>query len=613
MSVAVLPFNAGEETTPGLARQLANFAAEIVRSRTGADVHAVNYLARVDEKEPARLVHVNPSTELNEAELLGQLFEQTDATKAMDGLLKQEGDSFKLVARVFEKGNNTPLASGEYEFTYETILPAMRGVIDVLCKGNDLALPDETKDDLELFGTNDGTAFAKFLDGYDALQYIEKTQGQVIEQYNPAYSFDVLNEAIALDKDWEAPQTVLLQMARICTQMRLGNADILENALAKMQETLPEDDRPLIVLGELYQGVGEPNKAIEVIEKAIALNPEESALYTRLGIAQQSLEMMANAEQNFRKAVEMEGPDKPTMGFLAQVLQLTERMHEVPPLWKSVVDASPANGHAWANYAASLFQAGSQAEGLRAFDEGMEKAEEPIVVKRLYAPALASVGEHDRAMDMYEDCIDVAPNDIQLLLEYAQTLQAADRSFEIPKILRDVLGSNPDPNTRAQTLAWLVELEQPKRVESVQQAKDKLDANEFEAAIKILRPMRNWLADYWKMWALYAAALNRTGDHREAEEASKKLIELFPGNEIGFAELANALGPQGKHEEQYNAMRYGYSIIPNNLPILLNLGLAAKRLGRAEEAQHIAAQIRGAVGDNPELEPVLKDIETPMA
>jgi Flp pilus assembly protein TadD len=150
-------------------------------------------------------------------------------------------------------------------------------------------------------------------------------------------------------------------------------------------------------------------------------------------------------------------------------------------------------------------------------------------------------------------------------------------------------------------------------VESVQQAKDKLDANEFEAAIKILRPMRNWLADYWKMWALYAAALNRTGDHREAEEASKKLIELFPGNEIGFAELANALGPQGKHEEQYNAMRYGYSIIPNNLPILLNLGLAAKRLGRAEEAQHIAAQIRGAVGDNPELEPVLKDIETPMA
>ena len=212
-------------------------------------------------------------------------------------------------------------------------------------------------------------------------------------------------------------------------------------------------------------------------------------------------------------------------------------------------------------------------------------------------------------MDYYEDVIEMAPGDVQLLIEYAQTLQAAGRTFEVPKVLRDVLGGNPDPNTRAQTLAWLVELEQPKRVESVAQAQEKMNAEDYEGAVKILRPMRSWLADYWKMWALYAAALNRSGDFREAEEASNRLIQLFPGNEIGFAELGNALGPQGKHEEQYNAMRYGLSVLPNSLPIVVNYGLAAKRLGKDDEAKQIAEALRPAAAENKDLQEVVAELE----
>ncbi|MBL8059228.1 MAG: tetratricopeptide repeat protein [Chthonomonas sp.] len=609
MSVAVLPFNAGPETRPTLARQFANFAAEVVRARTQAEVHSVNYLMQVSEEQPAKYANVNPSEGLNEIDMIKQLFEQTQAAAAMDGLLVEKDGKYHLTYRIFANGTEAPVAEETFEFDNTGAFRPMRTMIEELCARAEVVLPAEAQTDDQLFGTANSEAFVKFIEGYDALQYIEKTQGQVINEFNPKFAYDALLEAIQLDSEWEAPYATLLNLCRACTQLRLGRSEDIEEALTKAKSLTPDDIRAMVVLGEFYQAVNNSAKSLEVLQEALKIEDNEPAIYTRIGIAQSALGQVDEAEASFQKAVELEPVDKPSMGFLAQIVAGQGRAHEVPMLWREVVDANPENSHAWANYGASLVQAGNEAEALRAFDEGLEKAKEPLIVKRAYAPALAHVQEFDKAMDYYEDVIEMAPQDVQLLIEYAQTLQAAGRTFEVPKVLRDVLGGNPDPNTRAQTLAWLVELEQPKRVESVAQAQEKMNAEDYEGAVKILRPMRNWLADYWKMWALYAAALNRSGDFREAEEASNRLIQLFPGNEIGFAELGNALGPQGKHEEQYNAMRYGLSILPNSLPIVVNYGLAAKRLGKTDEAKQVAEALRQAAADNKDLQEVVAELE----
>lgn len=611
MSIAVLPFNAGPETRPTLARQFANFAAEIVRARTGAEVQSVNYLLKIEQTNPPKYANVNPSEGLNEPEMVQQLFQQTDAKVALDGLLVEKDGQFHLTYRVFSRDEEQPVSSETLTFDSAGAFAPMRALVEEVAARAEQVLPPEISKDEELFGTTDAVAFVKFLEGYDALQYIEKTQGQVVAEFNPKFAFDLLIEAIAADKDWEAPYATLVQICRQCANYRIGTAEMLEEVLNKAIELEPSDVRPHIVLGELFQAVNDFDRANDAYEKALTLDPNEPALYTRLGIVQMQRGMPANAEQSFRKAMEMEGEDKPSTGFLANVLQQSGRAHEVPELWKAILDANPKNSHAWANYGGSLMAAGNSAEALRAFDEGLEKAEEDVIVKRSYAPALASVEEWDRAMDLYEDCLDVAPTDIQLLLEYAQTLQNAGRSFEVPKILRDVLGANPDPNTRAQTLAWLVELEQPKRIETVKSAQDRMNENDFEGAVKLLRPMRNWLADYWKMWALYASALNRVEDHREAEDAATKLINLFPGQEIGFVELGNALMSQGKNEEAYNAMRYGMNTINGSLGIAVQYGLACRRAGHVEEAQNMAEQLRRALGEKAaDIEGALKEMET---
>ncbi len=609
MTIAVLPFNAGPGAKPALARQFANFAVDIVREATGVDINAVSYLVKL-EGEPPTFANINPSESLNEPEMLAQFFEQSKMDKTMDGLLEEEpGEKFSLTFRIFNEGVQEPASVETLASAKDQVFSLLRPLVVALSREAGGKISEEMSDDVELFGTENQPAFLAFLEGYDALQYVERSQGQVAAEFSPEPAMDLLLSAIEADQDWEAPYITLIQLCRAAVQMRMGSGETVERVLQKAIEMVPSDGRGLFALGELYEAIGSPAKASETFEKAHELDPAEPAILARLGMAQMTMGMPVNAERNFRRALELEGADKPSTDFLAQVLVATNRAHEVPALWKSLVEANPENGLAHARYAMALMQAGQEEESIRAFDVGLESVAINSVVKRFYAPVLAQKGEMDRAMDLYEDCLDESPTDIPLLLEYAQTLQNSGRQFEVPKILQDVLAANPDTNTRAQTLAWKIELEQPKRIEAVQSASQKIESEDFQGAVRELRPLKNWLADYWKMWLLLSTALNRIGESQEAEDAARRLLNLFPGCEPAYGELVAALGAQGRNDEAYNVMRYAANTIQGSLPIAINLALAAKRVGRDDEARALAKQIREAVGQNIEIEPVLAEIE----
>ncbi len=604
--VATLPFNAAEGTKPALGRQFSNFAGETVRMATGADINPVSFLTQIEDGEGGRAAFVNIADSLLEAEWIAQLFEQSGVDIAVDGLLRQDGDKFELITRFHAKGESEPVHAETDTFLKAGVFSVLQKLVDNLAKYANVELPDEQKN-LD-FGTDNPEAFLKFLEGYDSVTYINQTQGRVAQEFSPEPAIQALLESVKLDREFLGPYETLVQLCRLCAQYRLGSFEVIESALKELTELAPDDFRAFFALGEVYQSINDLNRAADNYEKAIKLEEGEPALYVRLGLVQMAMNMPVNAERHFRKAIELEGQDKPSLDYLAQVLQQTNRAHEIPALWKEQVERFPEDSQARVKYAISLFNEGKEEEGTRAFEDALEMVEDNTIVKRYYAPILAQKQDFDRAMDFYEDCLDVAPADVALLLEYAQTLQAADRSFEVPKILRDVLSANPDPNTRAQTLAWLIELEQPRRTEIVEQARLRMEAGQFEDAIRDLKPLKNWLADYWKMWAMMSSCYNATQQYEEAEDSARRLLELFPGCEPAYGELAAALSGLGKHEEAYNFLRWAASNNPQSLGIHVNLALAANRSGHADEARQLARQIREAVGPNPELDEILNEI-----
>jgi Flp pilus assembly protein TadD len=615
MKLAVLPFNAAEGASPGLGRQFSNFASDAVRAGTDAEINTVSLLTQVDQDGIQRTALVNISEGLLEEQWITDLFKQSQCDVVMDGMLQQPDGKYSLTVRFHKNGEATPIFDHTYDFEPAGVFDTVRSLIGEIAKQTE-AKPNEGIDFAAMdFGTDDPSVFLKFLEGYDALMYLQQAQGAVVKEFTPVPALDMLREAAEADVDFDGPYHALIALCRACAARRIGTFEALEACLKKLQELRPEEFAAYFALGEVYQTINDAARACDQYEKAVQKAPNDPALYVRLGMAQMASGMPVNAERNFRKAMELEGDEKPSADFLANVLVQTNREHEVPPIWKALIDENPQNSQAQAKYALSLVQAGREADGQAAFEKALEVLEDSTIVKRFYAPMLATKGELDRAMDFYEDVLDTEPNDVPTMLEYARVLQQADREFEIPNVLKNVLSSNPDPNTRATTLAWLIELEQPKRVENVESAQKKMEDGEFETAIKELKPLRNWLADYWKLWALLSAAYNRVGDGVEAEAAARRLLELFPGCEPAYGELCSALNGQGKNDEAYNLMRFAAANMPGSLPIHLNLALAAKRAGHADEAKAIARQIREATGSNAdlskELTPMLDEIEGP--
>lgn len=614
MKLVVLPFNATEGTQPALARQLSNFTSDAVRSGGGVEVNTISLLTQVEQDGVQRVAMVNISETLLEAQWIADLFRQTQADLSMDGLLHKKGDeAYDVTLRFHKPDNEEPVFSETYSFTPDNLFDVLRKMIVEIARLSE-AEPRPDVDFAKMdFGTDDPRVFLRFLEAYDALMYLQQANGPVVKEFSAVPAMDQLLEASQADPDFDGPYQALIGLCRACIARRLGRFEDIEAHLIKLTELHPDDFTAYFALGEAYQAINQPGRAAEQYEKAVAKRPEDPALYVRLGIAQLASGMPVNAERNFRRAIDLEDDDKPSMDYLANVLAQTNREHEVPNLWKGLVDKNPQNAQAHAKYAVSLMQAGREADAEKAFEDALATLEDKTFVKRFYAPLLVQKGELDRAMDFYEDCLDVAPNDIPVLLEYANTLRQADREFEIPQVLKSILASNPDPNTRAQTLAWQIELEQPKRVENVKNAEAKMESGDFAAAVRELKPLRNWLADYWKLWALLSAAHNRLGESADAEAAARRLLELFPGCEPGYGELVTALTALGRHDEAYDLMRYAAQNMPPSLPIHVNLALAAKRAGHTDEARAMAKQLREAVGGNPEilneLGPVFQEIE----
>lgn len=609
MRIAVLPFNAAAGARPALARQIPNFVAEMARNASGKEINSVNYMAEIDDRGVRRYALANPSEDLNETEMLTTLMRDAQLDITLDGLVRESEIGSEFVARFVT-------ASGEiqdeqtYPFRDNDIFTSIRGLLTALLQKVGAEIPAELEDDISLFGTEEQAAFTNFLMGFDAAQYVDKAQGMVVAEFDPSLSVNALVSACEADEDWEGPYLALLNLVRLCTQYRIGNPDDFEAALNTVAALSPDDGRAYFTLGELKSAVGDHEKSAAAFEKAAEREPDEPAIYTRLAIEQMNLGMPANAERNLKKAIDREPEPKPSTGLLSQLLEQTGRAHEVPALWRERLENDNQNAEAYIRLAGHYLNSGNAAEGEKILDEALTTLEDNVGVKRQYAPYLSGKGDHDRALDFYEDCLDVAPTDPQLMFEYANALVAANRSFEAPRVLRDMLNLQIDPNLRAQVHALLVETDQPKRAEAVKIAAQSLESGQPEDALRDIKPLANWLSDYWKMWAVYSSAANQAGQHQEAETAARRLIDLFPGCEPAYVELANALSGLEREEECYSTLAVAMGMFPGSVPIGLSLALSANRLGRTDEAKNLSRQLREAVAGNPELVKVLDQIDS---
>ena len=283
MTIAVLLLNAAEGAKPQLGRQISAFVGEQLRNEAKAEVQSISFLTQIEQQGQTRTAFVNLSDGMLEQDQLDELFQQTGVDVAMDGMLKRPSEGQNEVTVRFSAKRNRKAEEETLTFADEEIFITLRRLVQSLAGHAEIELPESLQGDNLEFGTDDPQAFLNFLEGFDALNYVQQANGAVAIEFDPTPAFDALIAALRSDLDFEGAYQVLVGLARACAQYSIGEFEKVERALLTGTELRPEDFPAFYALGELHQAANSLPKAVDFFETATRLNPEEPAAYNRLG------------------------------------------------------------------------------------------------------------------------------------------------------------------------------------------------------------------------------------------------------------------------------------------------------------------------------------------
>lgn len=606
--ITFLPFAVSESVPAGVGRQLGNLIGSGFAGVEGVEYEGSMLMTQGADGTvaPAPL-----SRELLSDDVVQRVLEHNVADAVVDGLLSREGDALSLTVRLTRR-NGAPDV-----WHKDAPLVELKPTLGEAHRWVSVQMGVEQAPAL-VIEDSDPEAFLKYLEGYDALVLAAQAEGGQAPRIDYLRGMDALMEALAIDAGLRASYFAAIRLANSLIHARLAPPGQIESRLKRLAEGNPEDPAVHRTMSDLYRMAGRTQDAINAMDKAVALAqasesvPREAVaeFLSHLGQLQLAAGMVANAELSFRRAAEMEPYPKPSLDLLTELLFGTDRSHEAPGLWREVIDLAPEKPDAWIRYAGVLFRMERKEDAQRALEEGLEKTSGDALIKRYLAPLLAAEGQYDRAMDYYEDFLDEYPDHGETLLEYARTLSAAGREHEVADVLRRALEANSNQHVKAHAQAWLFELENPKRVEAMKVASEKVEGGDLAGAAEDLERLAEWMPHYWKAWAFLANLYNRLERYADAERAAQHTLNLYPGSEPTYLDLANSLMGQGRVEEADGLLTQLVNQGLATVPVLLTLLVAKKRLRRDDEARSLAALIREVVGPgNSEVERVLSEIE----
>ncbi|MGH9455001.1 MAG: tetratricopeptide repeat protein, partial [Terriglobia bacterium] len=161
---------------------------------------------------------------------------------------------------------------------------------------------------------------------------------------------------------------------------------------------------------------GQPEKALEEVSAAIALNPSEARLYNLRGLAHSNLGEKAQAESDFRKVIQL----------------------------------SPNSTVGYSNLAALLSQQGETQEALQLFAAALKISPADFAALAGLGTILLNQGKVEKAQSLLQQAWAEKSGDFQTGYELALAL----RQMKKPEDAWDIIGHVPIPNEPAQAAKY---------------------------------------------------------------------------------------------------------------------------------------------------------------
>jgi tetratricopeptide (TPR) repeat protein len=324
---------------------------------------------------------------------------------------------------------------------------------------------------------------------------------------------------------WKALGAVCLQTGRI--------ADALE-PLQKAAALSPEDAEAHYSLGATFYNVGRLNEAEACFRHALKIRPDFAAVHNNLGGTLQALNRLGEAEASYRRALEINPHYADAHFNLGNILKDRGRLNEAEACFRRALDIQP-------DYADAHYNLGNILKELDRPDEAESCFRQALQIQPDYADAHYNLGNILRELGRLDEAEACYRRVIQLQPDYA------DAHYNLGNIFKEL---------------------------------NRLDDAEgcYQQALQI-QP------DYAEAYSNLGLTLQALGRLDEAETRYRQALQIHPDDGDTYGNLGATLQALGRLDEAVTCCRRALQIQPDDAEVHNNLGAILQELGHLNEAE----------------------------
>lgn len=370
--------------------------------------------------------------------------------------------------------------------------------------------------------------------------------------------------------------------------LQLGRLDEADAAFQSALESAPEEVGAVALhgLGRVAVERGEAEQAVELLSRALALQPDATTIHYPLAQAHRRLgnEQVARYHLALRGEGEVAFPDP--LGAVIAGIGKSVAFEVVRDLAAAEdFDETDFLGFVTSQLGGS---AAAAAEPLRTLLGDLAEAGAPAVQRgRLHAALgslLARAGDDPGAVEAFERALELAPDLVDARLRSGNALAREGRFDDALERFDQVLARRPESApARVQRAAVRANLGQLEEARTDLEAALDLDPENAEAHLRLAGVEarlgeREAAAESYRRaadlaatprleaeaWTALADLSRRTGDARGAAEAYSAALDADPRHGAAIAGLAGLLGQAGRYRESATLYRRLVELEPDN-------------------------------------------------
>ncbi len=337
------------------------------------------------------------------------------------------------------------------------------------------------------------------------------------------------------------------------THHQAGQLREAEAIYRQILQADPNHVESLHLLGLVAYQVGQPQAAVELIGRAVALRGDRAVFHANLGEAYRVLGKASDAEQCLLRALRLDSSLPDAHNSLGNLFRASGRITEALAAYRQAIRVRPDFAEAHNNLGTVLQAQGERAEAIAEYQHALRFKPDYVEACNNLGTAFKENGDLAQAAQCYRRALELAPRNGEAHVNLGTVHQAQQQFDEAIACYRRALAIDPRSALAHNNLgAALKELER------------------FDEAIASFREALRVDPDSFDAHFNLGATLHAREDWAGAGSEYKEALRIKPDDVKALTSLGNVLQHQGRMDESLQLYERAIQLDPTIASAHLN-------------------------------------------